>query len=46
MGKVGYELALPSYLESVYPVFHVSMVRKCIGDPSRVVPVDDIQVTE
>ena len=23
-----------------------SMFRKCIGDPSRVFPVDDIQVTE
>ncbi|XP_059288571.1 uncharacterized protein LOC132041911 [Lycium ferocissimum] len=27
-------------------VFHVFMLRKCIGDLSRVVPVNDIQVTE
>ncbi|XP_070042745.1 uncharacterized protein [Nicotiana tomentosiformis] len=27
-------------------VFHVSMLRKCIGDPSRVVSVEDVQVTE
>ena len=46
VGTVAYELELPSELESVHPVFHVSMLRKCIGDPSRVVPVDDIQVTE
>ena len=46
IGKVAYELDLPSYLEAVHPVFHVSMLRKCIGDPSRVFPVDDIQVTE
>ena len=46
MSKVAYELELPSELESVHPVFHVSMLRKCIGDPSRVIPVDDIQVTE
>ncbi|XP_070057113.1 uncharacterized protein [Nicotiana tomentosiformis] len=46
VGQVAYELDLPSDLESVHPVFHVSMIRKCIGDPSRVVSVDDVQVTE
>ncbi|XP_059298389.1 uncharacterized protein LOC132051129 [Lycium ferocissimum] len=46
IGEVAYELDLPSDLEAVHPVFHVSMLRKCIGDPSRVFPVDDIQVTE
>ena len=37
---------LPSDLEAVHPVFHVSMLRKCIGDPSRVFLVDEVQVTE
>ena len=46
IGAVAYELDLPSDLESVHPVFHVSMLRKCIGDPSRIFPVDDLQVTE
>lgn len=46
VGQVAYELDLPSDLESVHPVFHVSMLRKCIGDPSRIMSVDDIQVTE
>ena len=46
IGKVAYELDLPSDLEAVHPFFHVSMLRKCIGDPSRVFPVDDVQVTE
>ncbi|XP_027768513.1 uncharacterized protein LOC114074719 [Solanum pennellii] len=46
IGKVAYELDLPSDLEAVHPVFHVSMLRKCIGDPSRVFPVDNVQVTE
>ncbi|MCF7184095.1 hypothetical protein, partial [Corynebacterium parakroppenstedtii] len=46
IGKVAYELELPADLGGVHPVFHVSMLRKCIGDPSRVFPVDDIQVTE
>ena len=46
IGQVAYELDLPSDLEAVHPVFHVSMLRKCIGDPSRVFPADDVQVTE
>ncbi|XP_019248517.1 PREDICTED: uncharacterized protein LOC109227774 [Nicotiana attenuata] len=46
VGQVAYELDLPSKLESVHPVFHVSMLRKCIGDPYRIVLVDDVQVTE
>ena len=46
IGKVAYELDLPSDLEAVHPVFHVSMLCKCIGDTSRVFPVDDVQVTE
>ncbi|XP_055803391.1 uncharacterized protein LOC129872423 [Solanum dulcamara] len=46
VGKVAYELDLPADLEAVHPVFHVSMLRKFIGDPSRVFPVQDIQVTE
>ncbi|XP_070041062.1 uncharacterized protein [Nicotiana tomentosiformis] len=46
VGQVAYELDLPSDMESVHPVFHVSMLRNCIGDPSRFVSVDDVQVTE
>ena len=46
MGQVAYELDLPSELEAVHPDFHVSMLRKCIGDPTRIVPVDDVQVTD
>ena len=46
VGQVAYELDLPSELESVHPVFHVSMLRKCVGDPTRIVPIDDVQITE
>ncbi|XP_055822119.1 uncharacterized protein LOC129890628 [Solanum dulcamara] len=46
VGKVSYVLGLPADLEAVHPVFHVSMLRKFIGDPSKVFPVQDIQVTE
>ena len=46
VGPVAYELDLPADLAAVHPVFHVSMLRKYIGDPSRVFPTGDIQVTE
>ena len=36
IGKVAYKLALPLELSSVHNVFHVSMLRKYILDPSHV----------
>ncbi|KAK4737390.1 hypothetical protein R3W88_001087 [Solanum pinnatisectum] len=42
---MAYKLELPSGLESIHPVFHVSMLRKCVEGPSRVVPVEDVQTT-
>ena len=33
VGKVAYEMRLPSGLASIHPVFHVFMLKKCIGDP-------------
>ena len=32
VGKVAYEVELPSELSSVHPIFHVSMLRKYISD--------------
>ncbi|MCF8701880.1 hypothetical protein L3054_10855 [Corynebacterium sp. MC-10] len=46
IGKVAYELDLPTAMEGIHPVFHVSMLRKCIGDPSVIFPIEDIQVTQ
>ncbi|KAF3619704.1 hypothetical protein FXO37_33588 [Capsicum annuum] len=41
IGAVAYELGLPASLGSVHSVFHVSMLKKCIGDHSMVLPVED-----
>ena len=32
VGKVAYELKLPSELDSIHLVFDFSMLKKCIGD--------------
>ncbi|PHT82785.1 hypothetical protein T459_11228 [Capsicum annuum] len=40
IGTVAYELELPASLGFVHPVFHVSMLKKCIRDHSIVLPVE------
>ena len=44
VGKVAYELRLPSELTSIYSVFHVSMLEKCIGDPDSILPIEGLGV--
>ncbi|KAL5553746.1 hypothetical protein UlMin_041147 [Ulmus minor] len=46
IGKVAYKLALPSELASVHNVFHVSMLRKYVSDPSHVLESEPIEVRE
>jgi len=45
-GLVEYELDLPSDLAPVHPVFHFSMLKKCIGDPSLSIPTEDIGIKD
>ncbi|WMV14973.1 hypothetical protein MTR67_008358 [Solanum verrucosum] len=33
IGSVAYELELPQELATVHPVFHISMLKKCMRDP-------------
>ena len=40
VGKVAYELELPVELAVVYPVFHISLFKKYVGDPTSIVPLD------
>ncbi|WMV24148.1 hypothetical protein MTR67_017533 [Solanum verrucosum] len=46
VGKVAYELELPQELAAVHPVFHVSMLKKCIGDPSLIIPTENIWIKD
>ena len=44
--KVAYEFKLRSELASVHPVFHVSMPKKCIGNPVSILPIEGLGVDE
>ncbi|RVW41678.1 Retrovirus-related Pol polyprotein from transposon 17.6 [Vitis vinifera] len=46
VGPVAYKLILPQQLSLVHDVFHVSMLRKCIPDPTWVVDLQDVQISE
>ena len=39
-------MKLPSELVTVYPVFHVSMLKKCIGNPISILPIEGLGVDE
>ncbi|KAA3462083.1 Retrovirus-related Pol polyprotein from transposon opus [Gossypium australe] len=44
VGPVAYQLELPSELNWIHNVFHVSMLRRYRSDPSHIVPVEEIEV--
>ncbi|WMV13452.1 hypothetical protein MTR67_006837 [Solanum verrucosum] len=37
VGNVAYELELPVELAAVHLVFHISLLKKCVGDPTSIV---------
>ena len=44
VGKVEYQLELQVELAAVHPVFHISLLLKCVGDPASVVPLESVAV--
>ena len=46
IGMVVYRLDLPSNMSQVHPVFHVSMLRKYISDPSHVLQPQSVELNE
>ncbi|WMV58247.1 hypothetical protein MTR67_051632 [Solanum verrucosum] len=45
-GNVDYELELLQESAAVHPVFHVSTLKKCMGDPSLIIPTEDIGIKD
>ena len=41
-----YELVLPAELAAVHSVFHISLLKKCVGDPASVVPLESVVVKD
>ena len=46
VGEVAYRLALPPALSGVHNVFHVSMLRKYVSDPSHVLSYENLELDE
>ena len=46
IGDVAYRLALPLELSGVHNVFHVSMLKKYISDPSHVLRHEPLEIWE
>ncbi|WMV59546.1 hypothetical protein MTR67_052931 [Solanum verrucosum] len=46
IGKVAYEVDLTNELAPVHPMFHVSMLKKCIGDLVSILPLENLGVNE
>ena len=44
VGEVAYRLELPSELSKVHNVFHVSMLRHYVSDPSHVIPPQPLEI--
>ena len=46
VGNVANELELPQELVTVHPVFHISMLNKCMDDPSLIILTEDIEIND
>ena len=46
VGKVAYKFKHPSKLSLVHPIFHVSMLEKCIGDPKSILLIEGLGVKD
>ena len=46
IGKVAYEFTLPPTLVGLHNVFHVSMLRKYIPDPSHVLNYEPLKIKD
>ena len=46
VGTLAYKVALPPSLSKIHNVFHVSTLRKYVFNPSHIVELEPIQISE
>lgn len=46
VGSVASELKFPNEMVMIHPVFHVSMLKNCIGDQVFILPLEGLEVQE
>ena len=43
---MAYELELPAELAPLHPIFHISLLKKCVGDTASVLPLESVAVKD
>ena len=46
IGKVAFELEFQEKLAAVHPVFHITLLKKCVGDLASIVPLESVAVKD
>ena len=46
VGKVSYDLEFLTELATVHPIFHVSLLKKCVGDLASIVLLESVAVKD
>ena len=46
IGNLAYELELPQELAALDPIFYISMLNKCMDDPSLIILTEDIEIND
>ncbi|KAH0743273.1 hypothetical protein KY290_031266 [Solanum tuberosum] len=46
IGNVAYELEFPAELARIHPVYYISLLKKCVGDPTSIVPLESVAVND
>ena len=44
--KVAYEIELPTELVGIHPVLYISLLKKCMGDPSSIVTLKSVSMKD
>ncbi|WMV29664.1 hypothetical protein MTR67_023049, partial [Solanum verrucosum] len=44
--NIAYKLELRQELALVHLVFHISALKKCMGDPSLIIPIEDVEIKD